>query len=73
MPFTGLVMQPHEMEIVKDIFTAIVTEPWFHRTTSNDKAFAEFVLHAYRAGITDRAHLLVYCHEAAALWYSRHA
>jgi len=64
-------MQPHEMEIVKDVFTAIVTEPWFSRTPSNDKAFAGFVLQAYRDGITDRAHLLVYCHEAAALRYRR--
>lgn len=72
MPFTGLVMLPQEMEVVQDVFNAVVREPWFLRTTSNDKEFAEFVLRAYRAGITDRDHLLIYCHEAAVLRFSRH-
>lgn len=73
MPFTGLVMLPQEMEVVQDVFKAVVDESWFHRTTSNEKEFAEFVLRAYRTGITDRDRLLIYCHEAAALRYSRHA
>lgn len=72
MPFTGLVMQPHEMEVVQDVFKAVVAEPWFSRTVENEKAFAASVLRAYRTGITDRDRLLVNCREAAKLQFSGH-
>lgn len=66
-------MLPEEMEVVQDVFDAIVAEPWFHRTLLNKDEFAEFVFQAFRQGITDRGRLFIYCCEAAALQSSRQA
>jgi hypothetical protein len=61
MPFTGAVMQPHELEIAQGVFKVIAAESWFDRSTANEKAFATFVLRTYREGVTDPERLYSYC------------
>ena len=71
MPFTGLVLQPHELEIVQAVFKTIVAEPWFDRSVATEKEFAMFVLGAFREGATEPDRLEEYCREVAALRYAR--
>lgn len=71
MPLSGLVMQPHEMEIVQAVFNTIVAEPWFDHEPWMEKAFAAFVLRAYRDGIIEPDRLENYCREAASKRYGR--
>lgn len=67
MPFRNLTMLPQEMELVRSVFKEVTAEPWFSRTASNEKEFAQFVLRAYRDGVADRDRLMTYSREAAAL------
>lgn len=70
MPFSGLVLQPHELEVVQAVFKTIVAEPWFDRSWGTEKEFAAFVLRAYRDGAAQPERLEPYCRQAAAVRFS---
>lgn len=71
MPFAGLVMQPHELEVVQAVFKTVVADPWFEREPATEKAFAAFVLRAYHDGITEADRLEDYCRKVASVRYRR--
>lgn len=58
MPFTDLVMQPAELEVVQSVYKQIVFEPWFDRSPGNDKQFAGIVLRIFSTGTQTRDELL---------------
>jgi hypothetical protein len=70
MPFTGLVMQPQELDLVQGVFKAIIAEPWFHRSTTHEKEFAAFIIRTFREGLTDRERLMSYSRLVAREWFS---
>jgi len=73
MPFTGLVLQPYEVETVQGVFKTVTTLPWFDRTPANERDFAAFVLRSYRDGIADPDRLTNFCIDTALVRFCRRA
>lgn len=61
MPFSNVVLQPDQFALVRRVFDSIVAEPWFHRNTDNEHAFASMIVREFERGATQESELAEHC------------
>lgn len=64
-------LAPHELEIIRDIYTAILDEPWFNRNAVTERELLKLVFRTVSETAQDRETLGRLCREAARNRFSR--
>lgn len=62
---------PAELAIVRAVFDAISSEPWYNSNAVTDRELLKLVLNSYVRGEMDQAGLLSACVEAARSRFSK--
>jgi hypothetical protein len=60
-PATTGILMPEDFGIIHRVFTDIVAEPWFTRSSERREQFAAEIVDAYRQGMTESAALTEHC------------
>lgn len=58
-------MRPWEFDLVHDVYSAIIAEPWFSRSATHRSEFAAECMEIYRAGVSDAGQFHGLCERRA--------
>jgi len=64
MLFEG-VYTPDQLAVMRAVYNAVVSEPWFSTSPEKKRQFASFVINSYRLGMVAPDRLQAYCRVAA--------
>lgn len=62
---------PHELAILRDVYTAIVDAPWFNRNAVTEKELLKMIFRAHADGIGDHEAFGKLCRDEAQRRFSR--